>query len=123
MSNCYLTHFTCTFTDGLANATWAAGLLSQNFRLVCPYGPTRSVTEFRQCHWGKIPSDKVITSEDKDFYEREDIRLTLLKLSQTFHPDQTVFRLFGPFYGIRNLIFKVNSFPTNGLVESIQPAH
>ncbi|CAG7719850.1 unnamed protein product, partial [Allacma fusca] len=56
-------------TDGLANATWAAGLQSLNFRLVCPYGPSRSVTEFRQCHWGKIPADKVITSEDKDFYE------------------------------------------------------
>jgi len=78
-----------------------------NFRLICPYGPSRAITEFRQCHWGKIPADKVITSEDKTFYEREDIRLTLLKASQTFHPEQVVMRLFGPFYGIPNLLFKV----------------
>jgi hypothetical protein len=68
------------------------------------------VTEFRQCHWGKIPADKVITGEDKDFVEREDIRLTLLKASETFHPEQTVLRLFGPFYGVPNLIFKVRDF-------------
>jgi hypothetical protein len=85
--------------DGLANATWAAGLQSAQFRLVCPIGPSRSVTEFRQCHWGKIPADKVITGEDKDYVEREDIRLTLLRASETFHTEQIVFRLFGPFYG------------------------
>ncbi len=95
------------FKDGYANATWAAGLASANFRLVCPFGPTRAITEFRQCHWGRIPTDKVITTEDKDYVEREDLRLTLLKASQTFHTEQVLLRLFGPYYGIPNLLFKV----------------
>lgn len=94
-------------TDGYANATWATGLASANFRLVCPFGPTRAITEFRQCHWGRIPTDKVITTEDKDYVEREDLRLTLLKASQTFHTEQVLLRLFGPYYGIPNLLFKV----------------
>ena len=93
----------------MANATWAQGLQSANFRIVCPYGPSRAITEFRQCHWGRIPADKVITSEEKDFVAREDIRISLLKASQTFHPDQTVLRLFGPYYGIPDLLFKVRS--------------
>jgi len=58
----------------------------------------------------------VITGEDKDFVEREDIRLTLLKASETFHPEQTVLRLFGPFYGVPNLIFKVNYYANPGLI-------
>lgn len=96
-----------SFLDGYANATWATGLASANFRLVCPFGPTRAITEFRQCHWGRIPTDKVVTTEDKDFVEREDLRLTLLKASQTFHTEQVLLRLFGPYYGIPNLLFKV----------------
>src|SRR5690348_9308078 len=95
------------FPDGSANASWANGLLSEDFRLICPIGPSRLITEFRQCHWGRIPADKIITSELNDYYQREDFRLALLKLSETFHPDQPVLRLFGPFYGIPNLLFKV----------------
>ena len=38
---------------------WAAGLSSNNFRLLCKEGGVRPVQEFQTCNLGKIPAPKV----------------------------------------------------------------
>lgn len=38
---------------------------------------------------------------------REDVRILLLRASQTLAPGQDVFHMFGPYKGISDLIFKV----------------
>ena len=58
----------------------------------------------------KLPVPQVMTDGWKSAERTEDIRSALLKMSDYFSPSfggQVVFRLFGPYEGIPNLLFTV----------------
>ncbi|XP_046441420.1 transferrin-like isoform X2 [Daphnia pulex] len=95
-------------TDGNNLENWAVGLSSNNFRLLCLDGGVRPVQEYQTCNLGKVPAPKVMTDGWKSAERTQDIRAVLLRLSDLFSPSfggQVIFRLFGPYEGVPNLLF------------------
>jgi hypothetical protein len=98
------------------------GAEEDDLKLLCPTGdvPVMDIEDFKSCNWGKIPSGKVLARGNEDSAaKREDVRLTLLKVSETFAPGSKnngnlIFNLFGPYSGNSDLLFKDTSL---GLVD------
>lgn len=85
-----------------------------DFKLLCTNGSTMSnLTNYQACNWGKIPSNQILTrSGDEWEVKREDVRLTLLKISDTLGPGGKavgVLKLFGPYFGNNDFLFKDTS--------------
>jgi hypothetical protein len=54
--------------------------------LLCPKGEVHvmDTEHFERCNWGKIPTRKVMArGDDESAVQREDARLTLLKVSKS----------------------------------------
>lgn len=82
-------------------------------RLLCPNGTVAELDKFATCNWGKVSPQKVMARDgDDNFINREDARLSLLKAQDLFRPgskSEFVLRLFGPYYGNKDLLFQDTS--------------
>ena len=47
------------FLDGANSASWAKGLKSKDFRLLCKDGGSAEVDNYKNCHLERVPSHKV----------------------------------------------------------------
>uniref|UniRef100_H2YUB7 Transferrin-like domain-containing protein n=1 Tax=Ciona savignyi TaxID=51511 RepID=H2YUB7_CIOSA len=50
-------------TNGANQATWAQGLVSSDYELLCQDGTRAAVTAYAQCNMGKVPSHAVVVSQ------------------------------------------------------------
>jgi len=73
----------------------------------------KELSDYLVCNWGEIPSNKLLTRGGEDnLIEREDSRLTFLKMAETFGPGsnaESVMKLFGPYFGNKDLLFQDTS--------------
>ncbi|KAF5286161.1 hypothetical protein FQR65_LT12919 [Abscondita terminalis] len=100
-------------TDGKNPATWAVNLKSEDYELLCPNGGKVPVSDFEQCNLAQVPAHMVVTSNTKTEDDVDEIRNALLQASTFFTKNSHIFKMFGPFRGKNNLLFK--DF-TSGLV-------
>ncbi|XP_061389109.1 transferrin 2-like [Musca vetustissima] len=56
----------------------------ERFELLCRDGRRVPVSEFRQCNWGLIPSDAVVTSSARTFLERKKYQKFLRKIVELY---------------------------------------
>uniref|UniRef100_A0A5F5PR08 Serotransferrin n=1 Tax=Equus caballus TaxID=9796 RepID=A0A5F5PR08_HORSE len=52
-------------TDGCNPDDWAKDLKSENFKLLCPDGTRKSVTEFESCYLARAPNHAVVSRKEK----------------------------------------------------------
>jgi len=82
-------------------------------KLLCRNGTVTEIDNFRACHWGMIPSQKILArGGDDDRILRENARLSLLRAQDQFRPggkDERILKLFGVYYGTNNIIFQDTS--------------
>ncbi|XP_073843497.1 transferrin 2 [Musca autumnalis] len=56
----------------------------ERFELLCLDGRRVPVSEFRQCNWGRIPSDAIVTSSARSFLERKKYQQFLMKIVELY---------------------------------------
>ncbi|KAJ9587804.1 hypothetical protein L9F63_018761, partial [Diploptera punctata] len=93
-------------TDGHNNATWAAGLRSEDFELLCADGGRAAVTEYSRCNLAQVPPHMVVTSNDKSDLQVNEIRHAVLAAGDVYSRRPDLFKLFGDFDGTKDLLFK-----------------
>ncbi|XP_067646207.1 transferrin 2 [Eurosta solidaginis] len=59
-------------------------LSPDRFELLCRDGRRMPVSEYRQCHWGIIPSDAVVTSSARNTYERKKFQQFLRRITELY---------------------------------------
>ncbi|KAF5303807.1 hypothetical protein FQR65_LT18952 [Abscondita terminalis] len=91
----------------------AVNLKSEDYELLCPNGGKVPVSDFEQCNLAQVPAHMVVTSNTKTEDDVDEIRNALLQASTFFTKNSHIFKMFGPFRGKNNLLFK--DF-TSGLV-------
>ncbi|KAK6302563.1 hypothetical protein J4Q44_G00269180 [Coregonus suidteri] len=86
--------------------TWANGLRSTDFELLCLDGTTQPITNFRDCHLAKVPAQAVITRPEK----RNEVLSFLLEQQAMFGSSGSdpSFKMFQSENG-KNLLFKDNT--------------
>ncbi|XP_041751871.1 serotransferrin-1 isoform X2 [Coregonus clupeaformis] len=86
--------------------TWAKGLKSTDFELLCLDGTTQPITNFRDCHLAKVPAHAVITRPEK----RNDVLSILLEQQDLFGSSGSdpSFKMFQSENG-KDLLFKDNT--------------
>ncbi|ODM93913.1 Transferrin [Orchesella cincta] len=99
---------------GLHLKTIGSDLKLDRMKLLCPNGTVTELAKFRECNWGRVSPQKVMArGGDEDvIVEREDARLSLLKAQDIFRQggkSELVLRLFGPYYGNKDLLFQDTS--------------
>lgn len=82
-------------------------------KLLCPNGSITELQRFSTCNWGRVSSQKVLArGGEENLVDREDARISLLKAQDVFRPggkNEHVLRLFGPYFGNKNLLFQDTS--------------
>lgn len=93
-------------TDGNNAATWAAGLNSRDFMLLCPDGNRAEVHQYAQCNLAQVPAHAVMVHPDIS----SDSVFGLLNRAQAFFGNDSNRFNFSMFdsskYGGTDLIFK-----------------
>ncbi|XP_011195996.1 melanotransferrin [Zeugodacus cucurbitae] len=59
-------------------------LSPDRFELLCRDGRRVAVSEYRQCHWGVIPSDAVVTSSARNSFERKKFQQFLRRVIELY---------------------------------------
>ena len=66
-------------------ATGLFGILKEaDFELLCLDGTRRSVREYRDCNWGQVPGDALVTTSAKNIETRTKYQKFLTKLVELF---------------------------------------
>ncbi|CAL4088009.1 unnamed protein product, partial [Meganyctiphanes norvegica] len=103
----FVKHTTVTEnTNGNSNHTWSKNLKASDFRLLCKNHGTREVFEYGSCHFARVPSHKVITGPKSDDVLQEEIRILMLRASETLPQGQDAFVMFGDYGQYHDIIFK-----------------
>ncbi|CAB1317622.1 unnamed protein product, partial [Coregonus sp. 'balchen'] len=86
--------------------TWAKGLKSTDFELLCQEGTSQPITNFRDCHLAKVPAHAVITRPET----RGMVVSFLLEQQAKFGSSGSdpSFKMFQSYNGM-NLLFKDNT--------------
>ncbi|XP_063216144.1 transferrin [Bacillus rossius redtenbacheri] len=92
-------------TDGHNQAEWARHLRSEDFELLCPDGGRRPVTDYESCHLVEVPPHMVVTSSAKSETSVETIRHAVLTAANLYAKRPDLFKLFGDYMGIGDLLF------------------
>ncbi|KAK4883705.1 hypothetical protein RN001_007024 [Aquatica leii] len=93
-------------TDGKNPAPWAVHLKSEDYELLCPNGGRAPVSDFEKCNLAHVPAHMVVTSNTKTDADLDEIRSALLQASTFFSKNSHIFKMFGPFNGKHDLLFK-----------------
>lgn len=112
-----------SLTGGSTSASWAVGLQEDQFKLLCPAGGTAAVTEYKTCNLALVPAHEVVVSGRMSSDRKQEVRETLLGVSQIFNPDafgSKTFRLFGSYHGHPDLLFKDSAVNLRALSEDTQ---
>ncbi|NXX84688.1 TRFM protein, partial [Urocolius indicus] len=91
-------------TDGEGLSSWAQGLRSQDFQLLCRDGSRADVMEWRTCHLAPVPARAVVVRPDTD----GTVVFQLLNQGQKrFNGIGTTFQMFdSTAYSAQNLLFR-----------------
>ncbi|XP_066049390.1 melanotransferrin isoform X1 [Chamaea fasciata] len=92
------------YTDGRSPLSWARGLRSRDFQLLCRDGRRADVTEWRSCHLARVPARAVVVRPDTD----GTVLFRLLNQGQQrFNGVGAKFQMFdSAAYGAQNLLFR-----------------
>nr|BBE27867.1 transferrin [Locusta migratoria] len=93
-------------TDGHNSEAWARDLKSSDYELLCPDGGRKPLDQFESCNLAAVPGHLVVTSKTKNEHELEAIRQALLAAANLYSNRPDLFRLFGPYEGKHDLLFK-----------------
>ncbi|XP_066992050.2 transferrin [Anabrus simplex] len=93
-------------TDGKNDASWAAGLKSSDYVLLCPDGTRKDVDQYASCHLAEVPAHMIVTSVSKTATEIDAIRHALVDAGKLYSSRPELFRLFGTYNGKKDLLFK-----------------
>lgn len=108
---------------GLHLKTSETDIKTDKMKLLCPNGQINDLTNFKACNWGKVSPQKILARGGEESYiDREDARISLLKAQDLFKVGgkaELVMRLFGPYYGNKDLLFQDTSV---GLCDELEEA-
>ncbi|KAK7789570.1 hypothetical protein R5R35_010076 [Gryllus longicercus] len=93
-------------TDGKNSAAWARNLQSSDYELLCPDGSRKPVDQYESCNLAQVPAHLVVTSSSKSQIELEAIRHAVIAVGKLYTERPDLFRLFGPYKGKNDLLFK-----------------
>lgn len=97
------------FTDNVALSAFD----NDNVQLLCRNGTVTSLENFKDCHWGLVMPQRVFArAGENDTVLRENARLSLLRAQEIFKTggkQESVFKMFGGYYGNKNVIFQDTS--------------
>ncbi|XP_034483678.1 melanotransferrin [Drosophila innubila] len=59
-------------------------LSPDTFELLCPDGRRAAIADYRQCTWGQVPSDAVVTSSARSFRDRKQYQQFLKRIAELY---------------------------------------
>ncbi|XP_060652548.1 transferrin 2 [Drosophila nasuta] len=59
-------------------------LSPDSFELLCPDGRRVAVAEYRQCSWGQVPSDAIVTSSARSYHDRKQYQMFLKRVTELY---------------------------------------
>ncbi|KAH8370887.1 hypothetical protein KR093_005471, partial [Drosophila rubida] len=55
-----------------------------SFELLCPDGRRVAIAEYRQCSWGQVPSDAIVTSSARSYHDRKQYQMFLKRVTELY---------------------------------------
>ncbi|KAK4315705.1 hypothetical protein Pmani_013104 [Petrolisthes manimaculis] len=110
-------------TDGANTDSWAVGLRSEEFRLLCSSNSgssTAAINEYRTCNLALVPAHEVVVASEMPEVRKKQVRQALLMATETFKegaPGSKTFKLFGKYKGRSDLLFKDSAKGLRALTE------
>lgn len=75
-----------SLSPGKNTADWAKDLQKENFKLLCPDGTRKAVTEAENCHLARSPNHGVVSRQDKAACVHKVLLEQQVGTSQGLHP-------------------------------------
>uniref|UniRef100_T1IIU7 Transferrin-like domain-containing protein n=1 Tax=Strigamia maritima TaxID=126957 RepID=T1IIU7_STRMM len=95
------------------NQSWAKGLKSTDFKLLCTTDEVKTIEDFKTCNWANIPGKQLLFSSKIDDSLRQSILLMLTRANSSFGLSSTTFKLYSKYQNSTDVIF---SNGTTGLI-------
>ncbi|UYV72025.1 MFI2 [Cordylochernes scorpioides] len=95
------------FADGASDEPWAAQLRSQDFKLLCRQpGNLQPVENYENCHLASNPAHYVMVRGDMNPEQQLALADMMAEVNLKFAPNNPHFKLFAPYDGVPDLLFK-----------------